>query len=225
MKKDGAALLVKKLVCFLIGMVILQTGSAIFILTEIGSDPFTVFVQSIGGLLNITPGGANMIITLIILVAIIFIDRKYIKLGTVLGMLTAGPCLDMMLNVLGGISFSEQNIILRIAFVTLGCIIVAFGFSILVSGNLGANPNDLIPFLLNDKLNIQFKWAKVSLDVTVVTVGFIIGIAIGMGSLIGIGTIIGAFFTGPFVQFFMRHVSKFLEANFYKKKELKVNLT
>ncbi|MGL4335304.1 MAG: YczE/YyaS/YitT family protein, partial [Turicibacter sp.] len=106
--------MLKKIICFMVGMLIIQTGASLFILTEIGSDPFTVFIQAISYKLHTTPGFSNMIVTLIILIGIFLIDKSYIKIGTVFGMLTAGPCLDLMIHLFGDIPFSQFPYPIRI---------------------------------------------------------------------------------------------------------------
>ena len=46
--------LIKRLILFFIGMSIIQFGVALFLKTNIGSDPFTVFTQGLALTLNKT---------------------------------------------------------------------------------------------------------------------------------------------------------------------------
>ena len=91
--------LTKRLILFFIGMSIIQLGVALFLKTNIGSDPFTVFTQGLATVLNrtglknfslvqliagkaeVTPGVANMIILIVLFTIIILVDRKKIKIG------------------------------------------------------------------------------------------------------------------------------------------------
>lgn len=54
--------LLKRIIIFFIGMTIIQFGVALYVRTNIGSDPFTVFTQGISLLLNVSIGQANIII-------------------------------------------------------------------------------------------------------------------------------------------------------------------
>ena len=81
--------LTKRIVLFFLGMSIIQLGVALFLKTNIGSDPFTVFTQGLSMALNktgvkdfslvqmlagkseITPGIANMIILIVLFVIIL----------------------------------------------------------------------------------------------------------------------------------------------------------
>ncbi|HAX72455.1 MAG TPA: hypothetical protein DCY20_02895, partial [Firmicutes bacterium] len=133
---------IRAVLIYLIGMLILQTGSSIYILTNIGSDPFTVFTQSIANQLNLSIGIANMIITGMFLFVIFLVDKKRIKVGTVLGMFLSGPFIDMMMTVLQDIPFDTFPFVLKAVCVIVACGIGTFGFSVLVCSNLGPNPND-----------------------------------------------------------------------------------
>jgi uncharacterized membrane protein YczE len=76
--------LIKRLILFFIGMIIIQIGVALFLKSNMGSDPFTVFNQGLGFMLNITTGNANRII-LVVLISIIFVaNKKYINIGTII---------------------------------------------------------------------------------------------------------------------------------------------
>lgn len=211
MNKSNVVLFIKKMIFFFLGVWIIQTGVAIFIQTNIGSDPFTVFTQGISGLLGITTGTANIVITFVFLVAIFILSRKSINIGTVLALISAGPFIDLMLNVLKPIEFSGFNIMVKVLLLLISCVIVAIGFSMLKATDLGVAPNDLIPLIIHDKTKIKYQWIRISMDLIFVTVGFT------LGGVIGIGTIIGAFLTGPVIQFFMPKLDKIVKAIIYNE--------
>ncbi|MDY6013221.1 YczE/YyaS/YitT family protein [Clostridium sp.] len=214
MKKLNCKQLTKKLIFFFLGLWIIQTGVAIFIGTKIGSDPFTVFTQGIANVLNITPGRANMVITFIFLVIILLIERRYINIGTVLSMLSAGVFIDLMTNCFAGIHFENFNIIVKMLLLVLSCVIIAIGFSLLKATELGVSPNDVIPFLISDKTKGQYRVIRICMDVTFFVVGWL------LGGVIGVGTIIAALLQGPTIQFFMPKLEKFVHRVIYTDEEL-----
>lgn len=214
MKKLNCKQLTKKLIFFFLGLWIIQTGVAIFIGTNIGSDPFTVFTQGIAHVLNITPGRANMVITFIFLVIILLVERRYINIGTVLAMLSAGVFIDLMTNCFAGIHFENFNIIVKMLLLVLSCVIIAIGFSLLKATELGVAPNDVIPFLISDKTKGQYRVIRICMDVTFFVVGWL------LGGVIGVGTIIAALLQGPTIQFFMPKLEKFVHRVIYTDEEL-----
>ena len=210
MKKSNSTVFIKKLIFFFCGLWIIQTGVAIFIRTNIGSDPFTVLTQGISRTLGITTGTANITITFVFLITILIVDRKTINIGTVLALVSAGPFIDLMLAVLQPIEFSEFNIMVKMLLLALSCVIVAIGFAMLKATELGVAPNDLIPLIIHEKTNLTYQWIRISMDSIFVVAGFM------LGGVIGVGTIIGAFLTGPAIQFFMPKLEKVIKPIIYK---------
>lgn len=186
--------LVKKVILFLIGMAIIQVGVSLALVTDIGSDCFTVFNQGLSVVLNITPGVANMIILFCYLCIILFIDKKQIKIGTFICLLGIGPLIDLLITLLSNLNIDQSTLLIKCGVVVLGTFVIAVGFSILSSTNLGVAPNDIIPFLIKDKMNIEYKWVRMGLDFSYLGIGYL------LGGTVGIGTIISAFLLGPFIQ-------------------------
>lgn len=205
MKKFDYLLFIKKLILFFSGLCIIQTGVAIFIKANIGSDPFTVFTQGLAKLLKITTGQANLVILFIFFIIILLTARKSINIGTILSVVSAGFFIDLMSNLLDKLCFDSYNIIIKCLILFLGCVIVAIGFSMLMSANLGVAPNDLIPLMLQEKLKCQYKWIRITLDLSYLIIGFL------LGGVVGIGTVISALCQGPIIQFFMPKIDKILK--------------
>ncbi|MDR3667415.1 MAG: hypothetical protein P4L35_11285 [Ignavibacteriaceae bacterium] len=114
--------LIKRLILFFIGMIIIQIGVALFLKSNMGSDPFTVFNQGLGFMLNITTGNANRIIL----------------------------------------------------------------------------------FIVGDKIKIEYRWVRMVTDLCYLIIEFL------LGGVVGIGTIISALLTGPFVQLCLPYGKKFV---------------
>ena len=68
------------------------------------------------------------------------------------------------------------------------------GLGIFISVNIGVDPFTAISMILRDKINSQYKTAKVICDLSSLTMGFI------LGGRIGSVTIIAAFIGGPVIQ-------------------------
>lgn len=216
MKKLNCKQLTKKLIFFFLGLWIIQTGVAIFIGTNIGSDPFTVFTQGLAGVIGITPGMGNMIITFTFLVIILIIERRYINIGTVLAMFAAGPFIDLMIKFFEPFNFSQYNIVIKMILLAISCVVIAIGFSLLKATDLGVSPNDVIPFILSDKTKKEYRVVRMCLDGTFLVVGFF------LGGVVGVGTIIAALLQGPTIQFFMPKVEKIAHKFIYTDEELEI---
>ncbi len=67
---------IKRVILFFIGMSVIQFGVAVFLKTNIGSDPFTVFTQGLANTIGKTPGVANMIILVVLITAIFLLKEN-----------------------------------------------------------------------------------------------------------------------------------------------------
>jgi len=198
--------LIKRLFLFFIGMSIIQIGVALFLKTNIGSDPFTLFNQGLAFLLKRTPGNANMIILFVLFCIILLVERTRIKIGAIICVVGVGPIIDLGVKAVSFFPIASLNIVVKILLVVFGCILIAIGFSILSATNLGVAPNDIIPFIIKDKTKLEYRWIRMALDVSFLIIGFT------LGGIFGIGTIISALLTGPCIQFCLPYGEKFVNA-------------
>lgn len=223
MKKLKKAInLIKRLVMFFVGMSIIQFGVALFLKTSIGSDSFTVFTEGLATVLNktglkdlsivhmitgraeVTPGVANMIILIVLFIGILIVDRKRIKIGTLICVIGVGPIIDLGVKAVSYFPIESANIFVKMLLVLGGCFIIAVGFSIMSESDIGVAPNDIVPFIIKDKLNCQYRWVRIAFDATFLIVGFI------LGGKVGSGTIIAMLAIGPFIQFCLPYGKKFV---------------
>jgi len=198
--------LIKRIILFFIGMSIIQIGVALFLKTNIGSDPFTLFTQGLAFSLKKTPGNANMIILFVLFCIILLVETKRIKIGTIICVVGVGPIIDLGVKAVSFFPIESLNIGIKLLLVIFGCILIAIGFSILSASNLGVAPNDIIPFIVKDKTNLQYRWIRMALDISFVVMGF------ALGGIFGIGTIISALLTGPCIQFCLPYGEKFVNS-------------
>lgn len=216
--------LIKRLILFFVGMSIIQFGVALFLKTNIGSDPFTVFTQGLASTLNktnlknfsivkliagtaeVTPGVANMIILIVLFAIILLVERSRINIGTLICVVGVGPIIDLGVNVVSYFPVESYNYLIKMLLVLFGCFIIAVGFAVLSAANIGVAPNDIVPFIIQDKLKIEYRWIRIGLDAAFLVVGFI------LGGTIGVGTVISMISTGPFIQFCLPYGKKFVDS-------------
>lgn len=200
-----------RLVILLIGLTIAHLGVTLFLLADLGSDPFNVLVQGIFRTIQkipflgfITHGYTHMAICFLIMIVLLFVDKTYVKIGTIVCMFCGGPIIDLFTAILGGFINSGNPFAMRILTLAAGCVILAFGMTIVMKSDAGVGPNDLVAISISDKLHKKFGTTRIVVDVTFVVIGFVLG-----GSL-GIGTIICAFLVGPVAEIFLPFHEKWI---------------
>lgn len=197
------------LIVLLIGLTIAHLGVTLFLLSELGADTFTIFVQGVANTIGLSIGTWHVIMCILLMVVMALTTKGYVKPGTVVCAFCGGWIIDFFMWIFGDAITLQSPMAVRIVVMLLGCVILAFGMSIVIKSNSGTGPNDLIAIILTDKLNIkwkvQFRWARIACDLILVATGF------ALGGVLGVGTIAAMFLTGPVVQFFLPVSEKLIQ--------------
>ncbi len=197
---------IKRILVLLLGLSIAHLGVTLFLLSDLGADPFNVLIQGLTRLIApiapLTHGTVHMIVCALIIAILLFVDRSYIKIGTLLCMLCGGPIIDVFMLLLSPLVGAASPIYLRVFALVAGCVILAFGMTIVIKSNAGTGPNDLVAIVFSDKLHKKFSIVRVITDACFVLVGAL------LGGIFGVGTIVCAFLVGPVAGFFMPYNDK-----------------
>lgn len=188
---------IKRLLILVLGLTIAHLGVTLFLLSNLGSDPFNVLIQGIANILPLSHGTCHQIICFLILGILLFAARSYIKAGTFICMFFGGPIIDFFSWLLGGFINDSSSIIIRLASLILGCFILAFGMTIVIKSDAGTGPNDLVGVVISDKLHKPFGIIRVIVDFSFVIIGVL------LGGIFGVGTIVCAFLIGPIADRFL----------------------
>ncbi|MCI7207544.1 MAG: hypothetical protein MSA15_16315 [Clostridium sp.] len=198
----------KRIIIFFIGMSIIQFGVALFLRMNIGSDPFTVFTQGLANTLNnlgvnATTGTANRIILIVLFSIILLLNKSHIKIGTMICVVGVGPIIDLGVSMVSILPVESYNYLLKMFLIALGCFIIAIGFSMLSATKVGVAPNDIIPFIIKERTNWEYRWIRILMDAVLLISGFMLGGTVGVGTIIAMAT------TGPFIQLCLPYGEKF----------------
>lgn len=202
MKRRSLREMAVRVVLLLIGLWIAHLGVTLFLQTNLGSDPFNVFVQGLFRAIpwpewaGMTHGRVHLLVSLLIMVVLLVVDRSYVGIGTVLCMALGGPIIDVYTLWLAPFLNETLPLAVRVPMLAVGCVILAFGMTIVIRSQAGTGPNDLVAVVLSDKSGKPFGPVRIGVDLTFALVGF------ALEGVVGIGTIICAFLVGPAAQLF-----------------------
>lgn len=200
-----------RVILLLIGLCIAHLGVTLFLQTELGSDPFNVFVQGLFRALPwpawaaMTHGRVHLLVSLLILLVLLAVDRSYVGIGTVLCMALGGPIIDVYTRWLSPVIHGGVPFLLRLGLLVAGCLILALGMTIVIRSQAGTGPNDLVAVVLSDKLNKPFGPIRVAVDCAFAGIGWI------LGGVLGVGTVVCAVLVGPAAQLFFPVSEKFCQ--------------
>ncbi|MDY3224505.1 MAG: YitT family protein [Candidatus Faecousia sp.] len=191
----------KRIVLLLVGLTIAHLGVTLFLLAELGSDPFNVLIQGLYRALPwpdfMTHGYVHMGVSFGIILVLLMVDRSYIRIGTLLCMFLGGPIIDAFSALLEPLIHARSPMVLRLGALVAGCVILAFGMTIVICSKAGTGPNDLVAVVISDKTHWKFGVVRIVVDVCFAGAGFL------LGGTVGLGTVICAFVVGPAAQIFL----------------------
>lgn len=209
--KRGVKETLLRSVILMAGLTIAHLGVTLFLLSDLGADPFNVLVQGVcavlrsGTNLGLSHGSVHRIICFAIIVVLLIIDRSYVKIGTLLCMFCGGPIIDFFTLLLGGTLNGARPLPMRLAMLAAGCVILAFGMTVVIKSDAGTGPNDLVALVISDKLKRRFGPVRVCTDSAFVIIGLL------TGGVFGVGTVICAFMVGPVADYFLPRNGKRIE--------------
>ena len=192
-----------RVVLLLLGLCIAHLGVTLFLQSDLGSDPFNVFIQGLYRGLPwsqwsfMTHGRVHLLVSLLIMLVLLVVDRSYVRIGTVLCMALGGPIIDVFTVLLAPVIHGGLPLAARLAALVVGCVILAFGMTIVIRSEAGTGPNDLVAVVISDKSKKPFGPVRVAVDVCFAAIGF------ALGGVLGLGTVICAFVVGPAAQIFL----------------------
>lgn len=208
-----------------IGVIILSLGISINKGSALGMDTYTGMNTTVADYFNMSLGNYQLILNSILLLSMFIFGRYLLGLGTVLNMVFVGYLVDFFLKIFNGtvLSFSvEKSIGIRLLLLIIGTLILCLGASLYITADLGVAPYDALAIMMSDHIKkLPFSVARIITDVVCVIVGLIFGTVLGpypFGTIIGIGTILTAFGTGPFIGFFNMTISAWIVGK--KNKEM-----
>lgn len=183
------------------GLTVAHLGVSLFLLSELGSDTFTVMIQGIALTTGLSIGTVHVIALILLMAVMLFTTKGYVKPGTAVCAFCGGWIIDFFLWLFDGRISSASPMWMRFMVMLAGCVILSLGMSIVIESNSGTGPNDLIAIILTDKISqkhpVQFQFVRIACDVFFVIAGFL------LGGRFGVGTIAAAAVVGPMVQFFL----------------------
>lgn len=202
----------KRILTSLVGLILCGVGVSMFLYSEMGVDPASVFELGLAKVFRISYGTSSALINVVILLIVFFIDKNYINISSLIAIFGIGYTADFVRKILSILIQGEPNLILKLVLILIGLFIMSCGIATYIMADLGVGAIDLISEIISRKSKMQYRLVRVIGDVAFVVIGFL------LGGTVGVGTVVAAFLTGPTVQLVRPSIEKVLNA-FFKGKE------
>ncbi|NLH86798.1 MAG: hypothetical protein GX460_01170 [Firmicutes bacterium] len=182
--------LAKQFLMLSVGIFLIGLGVCLYVQADVGAEPFTVLAQGVASVTGLQFGRAMQSLNIIIILVILVADRHRIGLGTLLSAILAGFFADTLMNWIPHASSTLMGALMLMAAV----IVMGVGVGIFITADLGEGAVEGLMLLIHRRTGLEVRWARILMDSGCVLVGALLG-----GS-IGVGTLVGAFCTGPVIQ-------------------------
>ncbi|MEE1086742.1 MAG: hypothetical protein U0L05_06210 [Schaedlerella sp.] len=204
---------VKRVLMCVFGVIICGVSVGFFKTAALGVDPFQSFMGGLDALIPIEFGTLYVIANAVLLLFSLFADRHYIGLATLINLFFLGYVAQYTQEFLTGL-FPELSILGSVVLLVIGIVMVCFSMSLYFEADLGVSTYDAVALIITEIWKIgKFSYVRVICDFICVAVGILLfwmaeGSLQGVTAIVGIGTIITAFFMGPLIDFFRDKIAK-----------------
>ena len=157
---------------------------------NIGTSAWAVLEVALSKILNISVGTMSVIMGFSVLSGALILREK-IGWGTLTNILSIGPWEDFFLARIPPVT---DNLPLQIAMLLTAIALMGLASAIYIGVEAGAGPRDSMMLAIKRTTGLSLRLARGSIEITVVTVGWL------LGGPAGIGTLVFALLVGPSVQ-------------------------
>ncbi len=207
----------KRIGMSIFGVAVAGFSVGIFRMAALGVDPFQSLVSGLFAIFPISFGTLYMIVNITLLLFSLFTSRRYIGIATFINLFLLGYVVEFSYALLQNL-FPDIGIIERVVFLIVGIVILCFASSFYIVADLGVSTYDAVSLIISNEWKLmKFKYCRILSDLVCVIIGIALLLVAGtefyeIMAIVGIGTVITAFFMGPLIDYFIRKVAKpFLE--------------
>jgi uncharacterized membrane protein YczE len=175
-----------RLFIYLLGLVLFSMGANNFIISHLGTDPLDVLLIGLGLWLPLSIGDASVLVSAVFLLVYSLWNRTAPPLMSVVTTVAVGYLIDGW-QMLGFVS------IWPVVNLLLGVVLCSFASALIIHSNLGIRIMDLLVLTAREKLGWSFTRGKLTIEVGLFTVGWMLGGPFGLGTvcfLLGVSVLV-----------------------------------
>ena len=203
----------RRILMSVFGVIICGLSVGMFKRASFGVDPFQSLMSGLDSVIPISFGTLYVIVNVCLLLFSLILDRTKIGIATFINLFLLGYIADFSHQFLLK-TFPDAGIGFRAVLLIIAIVIMCLASSLYFTANLGVSTYDAVALIITGTWKIgQFRYVRIICDFVCVAVGVILyilasGSFSGINAIVGVGTIITAFFMGPLIDFFVEKVAK-----------------
>lgn len=187
------------------GVFMMGFGMSVIEKLGFGTDPFTCMNNGISMMSGLSIGTVNLLVSILLFVFVIFTDISGLGLGTVFNMVGFGYTIDLFRFIWRTVGFTGvESFGLRCLALFGMLVLFILAVAVYLAADLGSAPYDALPVILSERLHVRFVLVRMLWDATAVVIGFV------LGSAVGVTTLVCALAVGPAAAIVKKAVDKML---------------
>ena len=203
----------KRIGMSLCGVIICAISVGIFKIAALGVDPFQSFMAGLDKAVPIDFGTLYVIANVVLLLFALTFDRHYIGIATFINLFLLGYITQFTYAQLQKV-IVDPSMPVRVLCLVIGVVVICFGAAFYMTADLGVSTYDAIALIISGTWKKgKFQYVRIITDICCVIIGTILFLVAGgtvseIPTIVGVGTIITAFFMGPLIEFFNVHIAR-----------------
>lgn len=173
-----------------VGFILFGLAITLMIRGGLGTSAWAVLEVALAYKFGVSIGTMTVIMGFLVLTSAVLM-RERLGWGTLANILSIGPWVDMWLSLIPSIT---ENLLLQVGMLLLAIFLMGLASAIYIGVDAGAGPRDSLMLAIKRTTGVSIRVARAMIEVTVVTVGWL------LGGPAGIGTLVYALLVGPSIQ-------------------------
>ena len=173
-----------------VGFLLFGFAITLMIRGNLGTSAWAVLDVALSRITGLSVGALTVLVGFAVLSGALLM-RERVGWGTLANILSIGPWEDFCLARIPSVA---DNLPLQIAMLLVAIALMGLASAIYIGVDAGAGPRDSMMLAIKRTTGVSLRAARAAIEVTVVTVGWL------LGGPAGIGTLVFALLIGPSVQ-------------------------
>ena len=186
------------------GAILCGLGCGLVNFASVGMDSVGIFYDGIRNILNLQPdqiGYASYIVSFVLFVFLLFADRKYVSVGSVIYIVFYGIFANLG-TIFGETFIKTENTWIMYAVALAGLTLLYIGLGIYIAIDIGVDAFTGVVLWLSNVTHKKMETVKVIFDLALTVIGIL------LGGKIGVITVVSIALGGPAIAFFTKQVQK-----------------
>jgi len=185
-------MMARRLIQLYVGLILYGVSAAMYVRADLGADPWNVFHLGVARIFSLNLGVVMIGVGALVLLLWIPL-RTRPGIGTISNVIVLGLAADAALALMPPV----ESLAFRIGLLITALLVNGLATGMYIGAGLGAGPRDGLMTGIHARTGWSIRSIRTSIEVTVLTLGWL------MGGAFGVGTVLYALAIGPLIQFFL----------------------